>query len=117
MDESTIPQEALLDVDAISFTKGCFLGQELVARIDSRGHVNKYLRRLRVDGSIAPPQGASVIVDDKDVGTVTSAATVPGEDRVVALGMVRHEVEPPATVTLRWDGGETPAEVLALSPP
>lgn len=115
MDESTIPQEALLDVDAISFTKGCFLGQELVARIDSRGHVNKYLRRLRVDGSVAPPKGAAVIADDKDVGTVTSAATVPGEDRVVALGMVRHEVEPPAAVTVRWDGGEARAEVLAVS--
>jgi folate-binding protein YgfZ len=115
MDESTIPQEALLDVDAISFTKGCFLGQELVARIDSRGHVNKYLRRLRVNGTVVPPHGASVVVDDKDVGTVTSAAVVPGEDRVVALGMVRHEVKPPATVTLRWDGGETPAELLAVS--
>lgn len=115
MDESTIPQEALLDVDAISFTKGCFLGQELVARIDSRGHVNKYLRRLRVDGSVAPPHGAAVIAGDKEVGTVTSSAVVPGEDRVVALGMVRREVEPPAAVTLRWDGGEAPAEVEAVS--
>ena len=47
LDESTIPQEAYLDLDAVSFTKGCFLGQELVARIDSRGHVNRLLRRLR----------------------------------------------------------------------
>ena len=47
LDESTIPQEAWLDRDAVSFTKGCYLGQELVARIDSRGHVNRVLRWLR----------------------------------------------------------------------
>ena len=47
LDESTIPQEAWLDRDSVSFTKGCFLGQELVARIDSRGHVNRQLRRIR----------------------------------------------------------------------
>jgi folate-binding protein YgfZ len=112
LDEKTIPQEAFLDVDAVSFTKGCFLGQELVARIDSRGHVNRYLRRLRVDGTSVPPHGATVVAGDKEVGGVTSAAAVPGEDRVVALAMVRREVEPPADVTLRWDGGETEAEVL-----
>ena len=49
IDESTIAQEAYLDRDAVSFTKGCFVGQELVCRIDSRGHVNRLLRRLRAD--------------------------------------------------------------------
>jgi folate-binding protein YgfZ len=111
IDEKTIPQEAFLDRDAVSFTKGCFLGQELVARIDSRGHVNRYLRRLRVDGSDVPPRGATVVVGEKDVGAVTSAASVPGEDRAVALGMIRREVEPPATVTLRWDDREVSAAV------
>ena len=47
IDETTIPQEAFLERDAVSFTKGCFLGQELVCRIDTRGHVNRLLRRLR----------------------------------------------------------------------
>jgi tRNA-modifying protein YgfZ len=112
MDEKTIPQEALLDRDAVSFTKGCFLGQELVTRIDTRGHVNKYLRRLRVDGAVVPPRGAAVVVDEKEVGAVTSAAAVPDDGYVVALGMVRREVEPPAAVTLRWDGGEASATVL-----
>jgi folate-binding protein YgfZ len=113
IDEKTIPQEAFLDQSAVSFTKGCFLGQELVARIDSRGHVNRYLRRLQVDGDTVPPAGASVIAADKEVGSITSAAAVPGETRVVALGMVRREIDPPADVTVRWDGTEAPAKVLA----
>ena len=53
IDETTIPQEAFLERDAVSFTKGCFLGQELVCRIDTRGHVNRLLRRLRADAPIA----------------------------------------------------------------
>ncbi|MBM3672526.1 MAG: folate-binding protein YgfZ [Actinobacteria bacterium] len=112
IDDKTIPQEAFLE-DAVSFTKGCYLGQELVARIDSRGHVNRYLRRLQVDGDAVPPYGAEVIAGDKSVGTITSAATVPTESRVIALGMVRREVEPPADVTVRWAGHETQAQVLA----
>jgi folate-binding protein YgfZ len=91
LDESTIPQEAYLDLDAVSFTKGCFLGQELVARIDSRGHVNRLLRRLRVVDGSSLEAGSEVTVDAKSVGTVTSA--VPG----VALAYVRHEVDPGAT--------------------
>jgi folate-binding protein YgfZ len=95
LDASTIPQEAWLDRDAVSFTKGCFLGQELVARIDSRGHVNRYLRHVRPrdDGAVLEP-GAEIVVDGRSVGTVTSA--VPG----LALGYVRHEVAPPAAATV-----------------
>jgi folate-binding protein YgfZ len=99
LDESTIPQEAYLDVDAVSFTKGCFLGQELVARIDSRGHVNRLLRRLRAaDAAVAFAPGTEVTVDGKPVGTVTSS--VPG----VALGYVRREVDPATAVAV---AGET----------
>jgi folate-binding protein YgfZ len=108
--EKTIPQEAFLDRDAVSFTKGCFLGQELVCRIDTRGHVNKYLRRLTgLEGEL-PPRGAEIVADDKAVGTVTSSAGGG------ALGYVRHEVEPPADVTLRWDGGEARARVEPIEP-
>lgn len=112
IDEKTIPQEAFLDVDSVSFTKGCFLGQELVTRIDTRGHVNKYLRRLVVDGDAVAPPGSSIEADGKSVGVITSSTAVVGDGRIVALGMVRREVEPPATVILRWDGGEARAEVL-----
>lgn len=114
IDEKTIPQEAFLERDAVAFDKGCFLGQELVARIDSRGHVNRHMRRLEIDGSVVPPVGTTVhALDDKPVGSVTSAAAVRGDDRVVALGMIRREIEPPADVTLRWDGGEASARILA----
>jgi folate-binding protein YgfZ len=113
VDDSTIPQEAGLEVESVSFTKGCFIGQELVCRIDSRGHVNRFLRRLSLPGTAVPPHGAEVARDDKVVGTVTSASAVSGEDRVVALAMVRREVEPPAEVAVRWDGAAAPAVVLA----
>jgi folate-binding protein YgfZ len=114
IDERTIPQEAFLERDAVSFTKGCFLGQELVCRIDTRGHVNRHLRLLRADGDAVPPVGTEVIVDDRPVGTVTSSATVPGVARIVALAMVRREVEPPADARLRWPDGELSVVVEAL---
>ena len=79
----------------MSFTKGCFVGQELVCRIDSRGHVNRFLRHLVPAGDdVVLPVGAEVTVGDKVVGTVTSSA--PG----IALGYVRREVEPPADATV-----------------
>ena len=93
-DERTIPQEAGLELVAVSFTKGCFVGQELVCRIDSRGHVNRHLRRLRVAGESRVERGASVSFDDREVGEVTSSTGS------VALAMLRREVEPGATVRI-----------------
>jgi folate-binding protein YgfZ len=114
VDSATIPQEAFLERDAVSFTKGCFVGQELVCRIDTRGHVNRFLRGVRMPGSSPPPRGATVVVDGRDRGAVTSAAAVPGEERVVGLAMVRREVEPPAAAIVRWDGEERAASLVAL---
>jgi tRNA-modifying protein YgfZ len=109
LDESIIPQEAFLEQDAVSFTKGCFLGQELVCRIDTRGHVNRFLRRVvEVEGDWPAP-GAEMVVDGKVVGTLTSVA--PAELPTGALGYVRREVEPPAQVELRWVGGTARAVV------
>jgi folate-binding protein YgfZ len=102
IDETTIAQEAYLDRDAVSFTKGCFVGQELVCRIDTRGHVNRILRRLRADGPMT--RGAPVEHDGKVVGTVTSAAGS------VALATLRREVEPGSTV----DAGGVTAHVEAV---
>ncbi len=96
-DERTIPQEAGLELVAVSFTKGCFVGQELVCRIDSRGHVNRHLRRLRVVGESRVERGASVVLDDREVGEVTSSTGS------VALAMLRREVEPGATVRIGTD--------------
>ena len=115
IDEKTIPQEAFLELDAVSFTKGCFLGQELVCRIDTRGHVNRLLRGLRIDpASIAttPPAGAGIVVGDKEVGALTTVARA--EEGLLALGYVRRDVEVPADVVVRWDGGEVPAVAAAL---
>lgn len=114
VDEATIPQEAFLERDAVSFTKGCFLGQELVCRIDTRGHVNRYLRRLDLPGREVPPAGATVVVDGRERGVLTSAAADPDAQRVVALAMVRREVEPPVDARLQWDGHDEPVEVHAL---
>jgi folate-binding protein YgfZ len=114
LDGSTIPQEAFLELDAVSFTKGCFLGQELVCRIDTRGHVNRYLRGLRAIAGARPPLGAEVVAGEKVVGAVTSVADGP-DGAPVALAYVRREIEPPVEVALRWDGGETTARVELLA--
>jgi len=98
IDETTIAQEAYLDRDAVSFTKGCFVGQELVCRIDTRGHVNRLLRRLRAD--VPVERGSAVEVDGKAVGTVTSSAGA------VALAMLRREVEPGGSVLVRKGASE-----------
>jgi folate-binding protein YgfZ len=113
IDERTIPQEAFLELDAVSFTKGCFLGQELVCRIDSRGHVNRFLRHITdIDGEWPVP-GAEIVVDGKVVGEITSVA--PRELGVGALGYVRHEVEPGTPAELRSAGGKARASVIALA--
>jgi tRNA-modifying protein YgfZ len=94
-DERTIPQEAGLERFAVSFTKGCFVGQELVCRIDTRGHVNRNLRRLRApDSAVELGRGDHVLFEGREVGEVTSAA---GD---VALAMLRREVEPGAQVVV-----------------
>ncbi len=112
IDERTIPQEAFLELDAVSFTKGCFLGQELVCRIDTRGHVNRYLRGFVMEDDTTPPPGAGIVVGDKEVGVLTTVARWAGGTR--ALGYLRREVEVPAQVLVRWDGGEVAARADAL---
>lgn len=113
-DESTIPQEAFLDRTMVSFTKGCFLGQELVCRIDSRGHVNRHLRGLVVLDTVLPPVGAEIVSGGKTAGRLTSVAESLELRAPVCLGSVRREVEPPAAVMIRWEGGEARAEVREL---
>jgi tRNA-modifying protein YgfZ len=85
IDDGILPAEAGLDERAVSFTKGCYPGQEPLARLRNRGHVNRTLRVLEVDGDM-PRQAAEVRYEDRVVGRVTSA--VPG----LALAYVRVEV-------------------------
>jgi folate-binding protein YgfZ len=114
--DATIPAEAgqwLVD-RTVSFTKGCFTGQELVARIDSRGgHVPRHLRGVVIDADAAP-SGAAIEVDRKVVGSVTSAAWSPGLRAAVALAYVGRAVTPPASAVVTWDGGSAPARIASL---
>ncbi len=114
VDGSTIAQEAFLERDAVSFEKGCFLGQELVCRVEMRGHVNRFLRGVVADETTTTlRRGDALILGDREVGSVTSAATSPVRGPV-ALAMVRREVEPPEGVVLLRDGEHVGARVLAL---
>lgn len=110
MDDDTIPQEANLDVlGAISFNKGCYTGQEVVARIHFRGHVNKHLRWLK---SVEPlARGAAVFdAEGKEVGQVRSAVVHPVRGPL-AIGMIRREVLPGTSVKVQLDGSEVFARV------
>jgi folate-binding protein YgfZ len=115
LDEGTIPAEAGVVDRSVSFTKGCYTGQELVARIDSRGgNVPRRLRGLVLMSDALPPAGATLRADGKEVGEVTSVGFSPGRGAPVALAYVRRAVEPPAEVEVVWDGGSSPARVEAL---
>lgn len=104
VDEKTIPQETGLVEETISFEKGCFLGQELVARLDSRGgRVNRHLRILDFDSPVEP--GQVLVFEDREVGTVTTSAGEHG------LALVWREVAPGDVVDAGGVGGtvrETP---------
>jgi folate-binding protein YgfZ len=114
VDEGTIPQETGLVAETVDFAKGCYLGQELVARIESRGHVNRHLRGLLVHDAIIPPRGAVVSDDDKELGLVTSTGESFELRAPVALAMIRREAEPGDAVRLEWNGGSTNATVQPL---
>ncbi len=89
----TIPEEAGVVAGSASFDKGCYVGQELVARIHSRGgNVSRRLRGVVVDGEDLPPPGSEVVVEGKVAGAVTSVARSPRLG-VVALAMVQRRVE------------------------
>lgn len=116
LDENTIPAEAGVVERSVSFTKGCYTGQELVARIDSRGgNVPRHLRGLVVAGDEVPPPGARVAADEgKDVGRVTSVAHSTELGAPIALAYVGRSVTPPADVVVTWDGGSAPARLETL---
>lgn len=114
MDDSTIPQEANFDeLHAISYTKGCYVGQETVARVHFRGHVNRHLRGVRADGTEPLPRGATMHDDSgAQVGDVRSAVRSPMLGSI-ALAMVRREVAVGATLTARWSLDGTAEGVIA----
>jgi folate-binding protein YgfZ len=115
IDDSTIPQEANFDeLHAISYTKGCYVGQEVVARVHFRGRVNRHLRGVLCAHGKLPARGAELVTDDgKTVGDLRSSALSPRLG-AIALAMVRREVEPGTALQVRWAGGETSGDVLQL---
>jgi tRNA-modifying protein YgfZ len=99
-----LPQEIGRDSRTISFTKGCYLGQETVARLDALGHVNKLLRRLDVQNGSPPAPGTPIQVDGQPAGIVTSSGRSPRDRRGVALAMVRVKVGTVGAIAA-WEDG------------
>jgi folate-binding protein YgfZ len=103
IDDNTIPQEANFDdLHAISYTKGCYVGQETVARVHFRGHVHRHLRGVRASG-LEPLQSGATLhgADGAQVGDVRSTVRSPRLG-AIALAMIRREVEPGASLVARW---------------
>jgi folate-binding protein YgfZ len=108
MDTETIPLEAGIEDRAISFTKGCYVGQEVIVRVTHRGggRVAKKLVRWKADPSaaIVPLPGARIVFEQRDIGRVTSAAFSPAREAVVGLGYVHRDfVDPGTEVTIVWN--------------
>ncbi len=103
MDAETMPQEAGINDRAVSFTKGCYVGQETVARLHYRGKPNRHLRGLRL--SEPGERGTDILLGERVVGRVAST-TVSPRFGPIALALVRREAEPGSTVTVNGAGAE-----------
>jgi folate-binding protein YgfZ len=117
MDTDTIPLEAGIEDRAISFTKGCYVGQEVIVRVRDRGHgrVARRLVGLLVDGDETPESGDRLSAGDRDAGRVTSAVHSPALGRPIALGYLHRDfVEPGTRVSLARGARPLPATVTPL---
>ncbi|MBV8487503.1 MAG: hypothetical protein JO161_04435 [Planctomycetaceae bacterium] len=111
VNERNLPQEIGRDDRAINFVKGCYLGQETVARIDALGHVNQILKGLQLEPDAPAPEPGSVLeANGTNAGFVTSSAVSPGWKRAIALAMVRaSQARPGVSLVVRGKGdGATP---------
>jgi folate-binding protein YgfZ len=111
MDENTIPIEAGLEARAINYDKGCYIGQETIARIKTYGHVNRRLVQMAMTGESIPARGDKIFLEGREIGQVTSAVRSLRLGKTLALGYVRREFAT-AGATLNWNN-ET-AEVLKV---
>ncbi len=102
-DAGNFPQETGLEEQTVSYTKGCYLGQEVVARIHYRGVVNRHLRGLLMGDDAGEPVGRAVLVGGREAGTVTSAATLAGGTRI-GLAILHRRAEPGTDVELAGGG-------------
>jgi folate-binding protein YgfZ len=117
MDESNIPIECGIETRAISYTKGCYIGQEVINRIHTLGHVNRELRGFRLAGDLKtlPAKGDKFFHAGKEVGYITSAIASPKLKANIGLGYARKEVHQIGTeLTLRSKEGDTAARIVEL---
>lgn len=114
-DDTNLLMESLT-ADHVSFTKGCYVGQEVVIRIEHQGHVNKRLCGLRLAGEALPPAGAAILSGERKIGTVTSAVRSPALGCAIALGYLRRDSWEPGT-KLRILAGEQELEAEVASLP
>jgi folate-binding protein YgfZ len=108
LDDNVIPQEAGLNDRAVSFSKGCYVGQETVARLFYRGKPNRHLRGLKLSAEVEP--GTPLLLGEKEVGRVTSVAVSPAHGPI-GLALVRRQAEPGSTLSA---GESATAEVVEL---
>ena len=117
MDESNLPLECGIEERAVSYHKGCYIGQEVINRVHSFGHVNRELRGLRLADDLRslPQKGDKLFHDGKEIGYVTSAVQSPVLGGNLALGYVRREANQIGTeLTLRMAAGDRPATIVPL---
>jgi len=117
MDETNLPLECGIESRAVSYTKGCYIGQEVINRVHSVGHVNRELRGLRLadDLKSLPARGDKLFSAGKEVGFVTSAVKSPKLKANIALGYVRREINQTGNeLALQTADGESPAKIVEL---
>ncbi len=115
-DDTVIPQEAGLEQTHISYTKGCYTGQEIVERVRSRGKLNRWLVLLEFSGQIPPAVGANLETEGKPWGHVTSFAYSPAKEACIGFGYVRREHNSPGDVLGCANGTAKVLESPAESP-
>jgi folate-binding protein YgfZ len=106
MDEDTIPLEAGIEARAISFSKGCYVGQEVIVRVLHRGHgrVARKLVGLTIESDGVPDVGGAIRQEGREVGRVTSATWSPRLGKPIALGYVQRDFAAPGTELVIGDG-------------
>jgi folate-binding protein YgfZ len=113
--EEIVPPEANLEGKAFSLSKGCYPGQEVVARMDTYGNVRRHLVGLRVESDALPVKGSKLFSGDREVGWVSSAVRSPSVNYPIALGFPLRDFSSPGTVlTIEVKGTKVPATVTAL---